>query len=149
MAILPVAAAGTLGNLATLPNIPTWYAGLVKPSFNPPNWVFGPVWTVLYIAMAYAFFRILRLRPAPPDRNLAIAMFFIQIVLNAAWSFAFFAAHSPALGLGVVALLWLSVLATLVVFWQADRLAGLLFVPYLAWVSFAALLNVAIWRLNG
>lgn len=148
LAVLPVLTAAVLGNLATTPNIPTWYAGLDKPDFNPPNWVFGPAWGVLYILMAYAFFRVLRLDPKTPGRKAAIGLFLFQMVLNAAWSWAFFAAHSPLAGLVVISALWIAIAATLFSFLHLDRIAGLCFVPYIAWVSFAALLNFEIYRLN-
>ena len=149
LALAPVVIASVLGNIATMPNIPGWYAGLAKPSFNPPNWIFGPVWTALYALMALAFYRVLRLLPATPGRSPAIVLFLVQTALNAAWSWAFFAARSPAAGLIVIAALWLSIAATLVAFWRLDRISGACFAPYLAWVSFAAVLNFAIWRLNG
>lgn len=148
LAIAPVLAANVLGSIATIPNIPGWYAGLVKPSFNPPNWIFGPVWTTLYVMMAYAFFRVLRQPRFTAGRSRAIGAFLVQIVLNALWSFAFFAAHSPLAGLVVVVLLWLCILWTMLEFWRLDTLAGALLAPYLAWVSFATLLNFMIWRLN-
>ncbi|MEN3951844.1 TspO/MBR family protein [Iodidimonas sp. SYSU 1G8] len=148
LAVLPVLTAAVLGNLATTPNIPTWYAGLDKPDFNPPNWVFGPAWGMLYILMAYAFFRVLRLDPKTPGRKAAIGLFLFQMVLNAAWSWAFFAAHSPLAGLVVISALWIAIAATLFSFLHLDRIAGLCFVPYIAWVSFAALLNFEIYRLN-
>ena len=143
-----VFAAATIGNLATMPAIPTWYAGLVKPSFNPPNWLFGPVWGLLYAMMAVAFWRILRHAPGSPGRAAAIAVFLVQMTLNALWSVAFFTAQSPPLGFAVIALLWLAIAATIALFARLDRVAAGLLVPYLAWVSFAALLNGAIWRLN-
>jgi benzodiazapine receptor len=140
--------AATIGNLATMPAIPTWYAGLVKPSFNPPNWLFGPVWGLLYAMMAVAFWRILRLPAPTPDRSAAILVFLVQMALNTLWSVAFFGAQSPPLGLAVIALLWLAIAATIALFARLDRVAAWLLVPYLGWVSFAALLNGAIWRLN-
>ncbi|MDB5597731.1 MAG: TspO protein [Hyphomicrobiales bacterium] len=149
LAIIPVVAAGVLGNLATIPNIPTWYASLVKPAFNPPNWIFGPVWTALYVLMAYAFYRILCQTPGHKWRRAAIVAFLVQIALNAAWSFAFFGAHSAALGLAVILPLWVAIAVTMWLFWLQDSVAGGCIAPYLAWVSFAVLLNVAIWRLNG
>lgn len=145
---LVVVAAATIGNLATMPAIPTWYAGLVKPSFNPPNWLFGPVWGLLYAMMAVAFWRVLRKPPAVEGRSAAIAAFLVQMALNALWSVAFFGAKSPSLGLLVIAALWLAIAATIALFRRVDRAAATLLLPYIAWVSFAALLNGAIWRLN-
>jgi tryptophan-rich sensory protein len=98
MAIIAVAAASVIGQLATYPNLAPWYAGLVKPSFNPPNWVFAPVWTTLYVLMAFAVWRILRLPEASAARRLALTLFFAHLALNAAWSWMFFGAHNPLLG---------------------------------------------------
>lgn len=147
VALACVAAAGVIGSAATTPNIPGWYAGLAKPSFSPPNWVFGPVWTALYAMMAYAFYRILR-RPASPARRSAIIAFAGQMALNALWSVAFFAMRNPAAGFIVIVGLWALIALTLLRFLALDRIAGGLLAPYLAWVGFAALLNAAIWRLN-
>lgn len=148
LAILPVAAASGLGSLATLPNIPTWYATLVKPPLTPPNGVFGPTWTLLYALMAYALWRILSYPPQTPGRNRATAWFFVQLGLNAAWSWAFFALHSPALGLLVIAALLGALGATIRHVRQLDRLAAWLLAPYFAWVLFATYLNLGVWWLN-
>jgi tryptophan-rich sensory protein len=148
LAALPVLAASLLGGLFTGPAIPGWYAGLVKPSFNPPNWVFGPVWTLLYAMMAYAFFRILRLPAGTPGRSTAIVVFAGQLILNAGWSGAFFALQSPAAGLLVILPLLGLILLTIRLFLALDRVAGWLLLPYALWVSFATLLNFALWRLN-
>ncbi|MDB5644020.1 MAG: TspO protein [Hyphomicrobiales bacterium] len=147
VAALPVIAASAIGTFATLPNIPGWYAALAKPSFTPPNWLFGPAWTTLYVLMAYAFYRVLRTDYT--DRTLPVAAFLLQIALNAGWSVAFFGGRSPLAGLLVIVPLWLTILWTCVLFWKRDKLAGALFIPYLAWVSFAAALNFEVWRLNG
>ena len=96
LAIIAVAATSVLGQLATYPNLAPWYARLVKPSFSPPNWIFGPVWTTLYVLMAFAVWRILRLPEASAARRLALTLFFIQLALNAAWSWMFFGANNPA-----------------------------------------------------
>ena len=148
LAVLPPALASGLGALATYPNIPTWYASLAKPSFTPPNWVFAPVWTLLYAMMAFAVWRVLRLPPATPRRQPALKAFFVQLALNAGWSWAFFGLHAPALGFLAIMALLAAILATLELFWRLDRPAGLLLVPYLAWVSFATLLNYEILKLN-
>jgi len=148
LAALPVVIASVLGNLATMPQIPGWYASLAKPSFNPPNWIFGPVWTALYALMIFAFYRVLRMPAQMPLRARAIKLFVVQIALNAAWSWAFFWGQNPAAGFVVVIAFWIMVAVTMVAFWRLDTVSGLCFVPYLAWVSFAAILNAAIWRLN-
>lgn len=137
-----------LGQLATFPKLATWYAGLAKPAFNPPNAVFGPVWTLLYALMALAFWRILVL-PEQEGRKRAIGLFLAQLALNVLWSYAFFAAESPLLGLVDIIPQVILVAATLALFWRLDRFAGLCLAPLLLWVSYAGLLNFAIWRLNG
>lgn len=148
MAAAPVVAAGVLGNLATLPNIPGWYEGLAKPALTPPNWVFGPAWTTLYVLMAIAFYRVLRLDPATPGRGAAIIAFLAQMALNASWSFAFFSAQSPALGLSIIVTLEALIVITIALFWRLDRVAAYCLLPYAAWVAFAAYLNAGIWTLN-
>ena len=137
---------GASGTLFTEPAIPTWYDALVKPSFNPPNWLFAPVWTTLYIAMAVAAWRVWKITGL---KSPEMTVWFVQLALNAIWTPLFFGAHLLLLALVEMALLWLAILATLILFWRRDRIAGLLFVPYLAWVSFAFTLNLALWRLNG
>ncbi|WP_406855559.1 TspO/MBR family protein [Alsobacter sp. KACC 23698] len=143
-----VAAAGTVGSMATLPNIPTWYAGLTKPSFNPPNWIFGPVWSVLYLMMAYAFWRILQTEPQTPGRGPAIVVFLAQLALNAFWSVAFFGMHNLLLGLVVVIAMEIAIVATIALFRRLDPPAGWILVPYACWVAFASVLNAAILLLN-
>lgn len=133
-----------LGGLATASSVAEWYPTLNKPSWNPPSWVFGPVWTTLYIMMAVAAWLVWKRGNSGP----AMILFFAQLALNLAWSFLFFGARSPWLGLVDIAMLWLALLATVIVFFKRDRLAGALMLPYLAWVSFASFLNFTIWRLN-
>jgi tryptophan-rich sensory protein len=134
-----------VGGFATAPEILGWNAHLAKPSFYPPNWIFGPVWTLLYAFMAVAAWRVARQGRA----LLELAAYALQLALNLAWPLIFFGGHLVGAALLEIGLLWLAVAGTLILFWRRDRPAGLLFVPYLAWVSFAALLNAAIWRLNG
>ncbi len=148
LSVLLVAAAGAIGSAATIPAIPTWYAGLDKPFFTPPNGVFGPVWTVLYLMMAVAFWRIWRLPAAAPGRGRAIGLFLVQLALNAFWSVAFFGLRAPPLGLGVIAALLVALVATILAFRRLDGLAAALLVPYLAWGLFAAALNTGIVLLN-
>lgn len=143
----PIIVASLLGNAATIPNIAPWYEGLVKPPLNPPNWVFGPVWTLLYILMGVAFYRILR-SPDSARRRRAVWLFLAQLVLNAAWSFAFFAAHSPLLGLVVILPLEALILATIDAFRRIDGVAAACLVPYALWVGFATYLNGALFALN-
>jgi tryptophan-rich sensory protein len=148
IAIVPVVAASLAGSAATLPQIPTWYAGLEKPPFNPPNWIFAPVWTALYALMALGVFRILRLPIGTPGRRRALMVYHLQLLFNIGWSFAFFGANSPVAGLVVILPLIVLIIATIAAFRPLDRLASNLLWPYLAWVGFATLLNASIWWLN-
>jgi tryptophan-rich sensory protein len=149
VAVLPVAAVAVLGGYATTPNIPGWYAGLAKPPGTPPNWVFGPVWAVLYAAMALAAWRLLALPQNVPGRRTALRLFFVQLALNGAWSWAFFAARNPLLGLVVINALLLALALTIRACLTCDRVAAWLLGPYFAWVLYATYLNVGILWLNG
>jgi translocator protein len=148
LAAAPSLIASVLGAAATTPNIPVWYEGLAKPPLTPPNWVFGPIWTVLYIVIAYAFFRILSAPPDKEARASAITLFLVQMALNVTWSFAFFAAHSTLAGLIVIVALNAAVHATILRFSRVDRIASFALWPYAAWVAFATYLNLATWLLN-
>jgi translocator protein len=148
LSALPVVAASLAGNAMTLPQIKGWYAGLIKPSFNPPNWVFGPVWTVLFVMMAYAAYRIWQTEAETPGRTRALTVFYVQLTLNAAWSAVFFGLQNPAGGVIVILLLLTMIIVTIMQFRRLDGIAALLLVPYAAWVSFATILNIAIWWLN-
>ena len=142
-----VVAAMLLGQLATTPNLP-WYYGLNKPWFNPPNWVFAPVWTTLYALMGYAYYRVARLPDYVQGRRAALTAFVVLIVLNTLWSYAFFAAHSPALGLVDIFSQIAALIVTTILFARLDRLAGATFLPLALWVLYATALNVEIWRMN-
>jgi translocator protein len=124
-----------------------WYAALDKPVFNPPDWVFGPVWTILYILMGISLYLIWK-SPASPMRKLALIIFGIQLVLNFAWSFIFFFFQQPGYALIEIVVLWFSILAMIIVFHKINRVAAYLQIPYLLWVTFATLLNASIWWLN-
>ena len=124
-----------------------WYAGLRKPAWNPPNGIFVPVWTALYTIMAVAAWLVWR-RGGFAGQRLALSLFLLQLLFNALWSPFFFGLRNPALGFLDIVLLWLALLATVVTFWKARRLAGALLLPYLAWVTFAGALNLVLWRLN-
>jgi tryptophan-rich sensory protein len=138
-------AAAGLGSVATTPNIPTWYASLTKPSWNPPNWLFGPVWTALYICMTVAAWLVWRQGGARGP----LTLFAVQLALNAAWSWLFFGFHLPGAAFVEILVLLAAIAATTVVaFWPKSKAAGILMVPYLAWVAFASVLNFAIWRMN-
>lgn len=139
--------AAYLGSAVTTPKIGGWYADLAKPSFNPPNWIFGPVWTVLYLSMAVASWLVWRQR-GWIDAKLPLSLFGIQMGLNVVWSWIFFGSENPGLAFAEILLLLAAITATMVSFWHRSKLAGMLFLPYLAWVTFAAVLNFAIWQLN-
>lgn len=138
---------GSAGAVFTSRSVDTWYAGLAKPWWNPPTWVFGPVWTTLYAAMALAAWAVWR-RRGFRGGAVAFGWFALQLALNALWSPLFFGLRNPWAALVDVALLWAAIGATLAAFWKISRLGGILLVPYWLWVSFAAVLNFAIWRLN-
>ena len=137
-------AAASLGALF-LPG--EWYARLQKPAWNPPNWIFGPVWTVLYTIMAIAAWLVWRVGGFARQRT-ALLLFLLQLFFNALWSPLFFGLHLPGFAFADLLLLWLALLATIVAFWRARRVAGVMLLPYLAWVTFAGALNLALWRLN-
>jgi len=140
---------GYFSGMVTRDSITTWYPTLVKPSFNPPNWVFAPAWTILYIMMGVAGGMVWnRLEQDPENVKKAFTFFIIQLALNAAWSVIFFYFHNPFLALIEVILFWLLIFETHIQFKKIDKTAGLLFIPYLAWVSFATVLNASIWWLN-
>ena len=140
-------AVGAIGGLATASSVETWYPTLNKPAFNPPNAVFGPVWTTLYVVMGLAAWRVWR-TPATPARRRALILYAVQLALNLAWSLIFFGLRQPGLALIDIALLLAAILAATVAFWRLDRPAGLMMAPYIAWVAFASALNFEIWRLN-
>ncbi len=124
-----------------------WYAALVKPAWTPPDWLFGPVWTILYVMIAISGWLVWR-EAGFAGAALPLAAYSLQLVLNAAWTPLFFGLHRPDLGFAGIVLLWLSIIATVVLFWPIHAGAALLLLPYLAWVTFAAALNLAVWRLN-
>lgn len=140
--------AGFLGSVFTTPAIPTWYATLIKPSFSPPNWVFFPVWTTLYIMMGISLFLIWQKGSQDSQVKTAFLLFGIQLVFNVLWSVAFFWLKSPFFGLIVISILWIFILLMILNFMKLSRYAGLLLIPYIIWVSFAAVLNFEIWILN-
>lgn len=140
--------AAFIGGLATDTGTGSWYAQIEKPSWNPPNWVFGPVWTVLYAAMGVAAWLVWRKAGSFTNAQTPLALFITQLALNTAWSLVFFGLELPGLALIDIALLWVMIATTIIVFREYSRTAALLLVPYIAWVTFATALNFAIWRLN-
>ena len=147
-AILLCQLAGVIGSLFTFQNIPGWYAGLEKPFFTPPNWVFGPAWITLYTLMGIALYKVYSLGWKKKAVKTALAFFSAQLVLNALWSILFFGWQNPFLAFLEIVLLWLFILLTTQRFYQLSRTAGLVMLPYLLWVSFAAVLNYSLWQLN-
>jgi len=146
-AVLICEAAGVLGSVFTETGAGSWYSQLIKPEFNPPNWVFAPVWTLLYLLMAASIY-ILWEKKGSAGANHAIASFSLQLFLNFLWSFLFFGLQSPLLGLVCIAFLWAAIIATIYYSWRVSRPAALLLIPYILWVSFAAVLNYSLFALN-
>lgn len=139
--------ASALGALATNRSVNGWYQTLAKPSWNPPDWLFGPVWSLLFFMMAVSAWLIWRREPLKLSRG-PLALFILQLTLNVGWSIVFFAMKQPGWAAVEIATLWLAIAATALAFWPRSRAAALLLAPYLAWVSFAAVLNSTLWRLN-
>jgi tryptophan-rich sensory protein len=144
--VAAVTAAAAGGGVATGRSVATWYPALDKPSWTPPSRAFGPVWTVLYAQMAYSAQRVDR--SSDPERGRALALWWLQLGLNAAWTPVFFGARRPAAAAVIIGALLPAVAATAAASARVDRRAGLLYVPYLAWSTYAAALNVEIWRRN-
>jgi benzodiazapine receptor len=140
--------AGLIGSVFTTPAIPTWYAALEKPAFTPPNWVFAPVWGVLYALMGVAVFLIWRRGLALPGVKPAFILFWVQLVINLLWSVVFFGAHSLLGGAVLIIALWVLVLLTTLRFFRISAVAGGLLIPYIAWLSIASALNVWVLILN-
>jgi len=148
VSIVACLAAGAIGSIFTRSAIPTWYATLEKPIFSPPNWLFAPVWTLLYILMGVAAFLVWRKGLENRQIKMALIVFLIQLVLNALWSVVFFGLESPLCGFIVIVVLWAAILITVIKFFRISRVASGLMWPYLLWVTFAAVLNASIWLLN-
>lgn len=144
---IPVLAGG-IGGWATARGVVEWYPTLVKPPFNPPAWVFGPVWTLLYILMGVALFLVWSKGFHRSAVRKAVGFFGLHLLLNVFWSYLFFGARAPGWALVEILILWVAIVWTLVLFSRIKRTAGWLLVPYLAWVTFASVLNSAIWLLN-
>ena len=138
---------GIIGTIFMKGAINGWYQYLMKPSFTPPAWLFGPVWTILYLMIGYAAYRVYKNRTLSAIK-VPVVIFMIQLVLNAAWTLVFFTLQSISGGLLVILLLWLSILGLIQSFAKESKVAAMLLIPYLLWVSFAAVLNFSIWRLN-
>ena len=139
--------AGALGSFFTFPAISTWYETLNKPAFNPPNFLFGPVWTVLYIVMAIALFLVWSDNSQKKKLD-AMLSYGFQIALNALWSIVFFGLKNPLIAIAVIVALWIMILLTIINFYKINKIAGLMLIPYILWVSFASILNMFIVVLN-
>jgi tryptophan-rich sensory protein len=140
--------AGVVGSIFTTPSIPGWYAGLTKPTFNPPGWVFAPVWTILYAMMGLAAYLVYEKGPGRPEVRKALAVFAVQLVINTLWSIVFFGAHQILGAVVVIILLWVMILVTIRLFSKISGTAAYLLVPYILWVSFASVLTISLYTLN-
>jgi tryptophan-rich sensory protein len=138
---------GAIAGMFTAQSVPEWYAGLNQPSFNPPNWIFGPVWTILYLLMGISLFLVWK-QKASKKRNLAILIFLIQLLLNFAWSFIFFYFNRIGIALVEIVLLWISIVLMLFLFYRIKPMASYINIPYLLWVTFALVLNAGYYFLN-
>lgn len=141
-------AAGIIGSIFTAQSVRTWYTTLQKPAFSPPNWLFAPVWITLYTMMGIALYLVWRKSESTDVPSVVFIVFAVQLGLNALWSFVFFGLRSPFWGVVEITMLWLAIITVIILFWKVSQYAALLLVPYLLWVSFAALLNFSLWRLN-
>lgn len=149
IALLVCLAVGYSASTVTRPSVETWYPTLIKPIFNPPNWIFMPMWTLLYILMAVAAGLVWdKIKEQNEAVKKALLFFIIQLTLNAIWSYLFFGLKNPLLALIEIALLWLMIYETYLKFIKINKTAGYLLIPYMAWVAFAAILNASIWWLN-
>jgi translocator protein len=148
ISILLCQTAGIIGSAFTLSSIPNWYAHLNKASYNPPNWIFGPAWLVLYTLMGIAVFLVWEKRKTNKKALLALQIFILQLVINSLWSIVFFGAHQVFMGLVIILVMWLLILLTIIKFLPISKAAGLLLVPYLLWVSIATSLNYFVFILN-
>ena len=148
ISILACLILGGLSGISTTSAITGWYSTLIKPSFNPPNWIFGPVWTLLYILMGISFALIWNKGIEKKEIKNALGIFVFQFLLNLVWSFLFFGMQNPAIAFIDIVILWLAIILTVKKFLPIDKAAAYLLIPYLLWVSFASLLNISIWYLN-
>ena len=147
IAILLPLSLGSIAGLFTADAVPEWYAALNKPSFSPPNWIFGPVWTVLYILMGISWFLIWK-QPANKERYRAILVFLLQLLLNFLWSFIFFYFNMIGVALIEISLLWVNIVIMLFLFYKIKPIAAYINIPYLLWVTFASVLNASLYFLN-
>jgi len=145
--IIPLAI-GAIGGFFTMESVKTWYTTLNKPSFNPPNEIFGPVWSTLYVLMGISSYLVWKERKSFTGYSWAVGLYFLQLVLNLMWSFLFFNQHQIGFALVEIIILLITIIATAIIFYRINRAAGLLFIPYILWVSFASYLTYSIFMLN-
>ncbi len=148
ISILICEGAGIFGSLFTMSQIKSWYADIKKPSFNPPDWIFGPVWSFLFLLMGVSLYLVWSGGISGISIKTEIIIFVIQLALNILWSILFFGIHSPKLAFVDIVFLWAMILLTVFEFYSINNTAGLLLIPYFLWVSFALILNFEIWKLN-
>jgi tryptophan-rich sensory protein len=148
LAIVICELAGVIGSLFTMPSVPGWYAALTKPSFNPPGWIFGPVWTTLYALMGLAAGLVYNKGTKRPEVKQALFVFAAQLILNVLWSIMFFGAHQILGAFVIIVALWVLILGTILRFAKISKPAAILLLPYLLWVSFATVLNASLYVLN-
>jgi len=148
ISILVCQGAGVVGSIFTSPAITGWYATLQKPSFNPPNWIFAPVWTLLFLLMGIALYLVWSSGVGSKKKRTAILIFAVQLILNVLWSFLFFGLQSPFYAFIEIIILWLVILLTIISFYRISKPAAYLLLPYILWVSFASVLNFSILILN-
>jgi len=148
ISIVATVGIGLLGGIFTGPEIQTWFVHLQKPSWNPPNWLFAPVWSTLYLLMGIAFYLVWKSPEETDRKRWAIIIFIVQFALNFFWSFIFFREHQMGWAFVEIIVLWLAILCTIIAFSNINKTAAWLLVPYISWVSFAAILNYTIWQLN-
>lgn len=141
--------AGVMGSIFTAPSIPEWYAALQKPYFSPPNWIFAPVWILLFTLMGISLYLILLENLNDNAVQIGIALFSFQLILNIGWSFLFFSLQNIVYALFEIIILWFAILLTIYQFWKINKKSSYLLIPYLLWVLFAVILNFTIWKLNG
>lgn len=148
LSIIICQAAGFIGSIFTSRSIPTWYASLKRPSFAPPNWVFSPVWITLFVLMGISLYLVWRMLSRGQKLRTALILFAVQLVLNMLWSILFFGLQSPFAAFIEIVVLWMAILLTIIAFIRVSTAAAVLMIPYILWVSFAAVLNFFFWKLN-
>jgi tryptophan-rich sensory protein len=148
LSIIICQAAGFIGSIFTSRSIPTWYASLKRPSFAPPNWVFSPVWITLFVLMGISLYLVWRMLSRGQKVRTALILFAVQLVLNMLWSILFFGLQSPFAAFIEIVVLWMAILLTIIAFIRVSTAAAVLMIPYILWVSFAAVLNFFFWKLN-